>query len=120
MILPGVVKTLMSYGIFIEFSIGIFGLAPNSVSIYITLHLLLPHEKSDFFRFFSFQFNFIVFSFQVSSRSVCVRTCITLSHWTDSYSKGLEFYYIALVSLSILSGISVYSTSLGPGCSKIG
>jgi len=30
MTLPGVVKKLMSYGIFIEFSTGIFGLAPNS------------------------------------------------------------------------------------------
>lgn len=33
MILPGFVKKVMSYGIFIEFSTGIFGLAPNSVSI---------------------------------------------------------------------------------------
>ena len=33
MILPGVVKKLMTYGVFIEFSTGIFGLAPNSVSI---------------------------------------------------------------------------------------
>ncbi|CAH3149742.1 unnamed protein product, partial [Porites evermanni] len=30
MILPGVVKKLMTYGVFIEFSTGIFGLAPNS------------------------------------------------------------------------------------------
>ncbi|KAL9983734.1 hypothetical protein ACROYT_G005955 [Oculina patagonica] len=30
MILPGFVKKVMSYGIFIEFSTGIFGLAPNS------------------------------------------------------------------------------------------
>ena len=50
MILPGVVKTLMSYGIFIEFSIGIFGLAPNSVSICVTLYLVPAREKSEFFR----------------------------------------------------------------------
>ena len=32
MILPGFVKKVMSYGVFVEFSTGIFGLAPNSVS----------------------------------------------------------------------------------------
>ena len=45
MILPGVVKTLMSYGIFIEFSIGIFGLAPNSVSICHIAPCTSPREK---------------------------------------------------------------------------
>ena len=41
MILPGVVKKLMTYGVFIEFSTGIFGLAPNSVSIMNVRHRLL-------------------------------------------------------------------------------
>ena len=40
MILPGVVKKLMTYGVFIEFSTGIFGLAPNSVSIMNVRHRL--------------------------------------------------------------------------------
>ena len=37
MILPGFVKKVMSYGVFVEFSTGIFGLAPNSVSILAVL-----------------------------------------------------------------------------------
>lgn len=49
MILPGVVKKLMTYGVFIEFSTGIFGLAPNSVSIMNVRHGLahgrLPTDR---------------------------------------------------------------------------
>ena len=49
MILPGVVKKLMTYGVFIEFSTGIFGLAPNSVSImnvrHRSAHVWLPTDQ---------------------------------------------------------------------------
>ena len=41
MILPGFVKKVMSYGVFVEFSTGIFGLAPNSVSTLAVLRLAL-------------------------------------------------------------------------------
>lgn len=44
MILPGFVKKVMSYGVFVEFSTGIFGLAPNSVS---TLAVLRRSLLSD-------------------------------------------------------------------------
>jgi len=46
MILPGFVKKVMSYGIFIEFSSGIFGLAPNSVSLICTKDIL-KDERTD-------------------------------------------------------------------------
>ena len=44
MILPGVVKKLMTYGVFIEFSTGILGLAPNSVSI-MNVRICLAHVR---------------------------------------------------------------------------
>ena len=43
MVLPGSVKQIMSYGIFIEFISGIFGLAPNSVSV--VFHTSFPKFK---------------------------------------------------------------------------
>ena len=54
MILPGFVKKVMSYGVFVEFSTGIFGLAPNSVSTLavlrktiVALYTYTHKEKQD-------------------------------------------------------------------------
>ena len=46
MILPGFVKKVMSYGVFVEFSTGIFGLAPNSVSTLAVLRRSLLRDTT--------------------------------------------------------------------------
>ena len=46
MILPGFIKKVMSYGVFVEFSTGIFGLAPNSVSTLAVLRRSLLRDTT--------------------------------------------------------------------------